>query len=260
MQSAKKPLRNEAFRASGDALRFVLEPEPWLRIFTRNIGDLFRKSPPPVWVSSAPGEYWPDALVNRPVAWKAARQSFLAHALVIAAIYALNLAWLNQPQVLPQAPPNQTVIHYEVSEYLPPVNTQKAKPEPPRRARPQKADPELAPQEIVVTNENHISTRQTIVQPSTLTLKQDVPLPNLIASTAIPGAPIAMNHPMQVLPVNVPQIAEPAQPLVQSRLRPLLFPPAVQPEVAAPAEAPARHRSMPSLPLESSIIVRPRPT
>jgi TonB family protein len=259
MQSAKKALRNEAFRASSDALRFVLEPEPWLRIFTRNVGDLFRKSLPPVWVSSAPGEYWPDALVHRPVAWKAARQSFLGHALVIAAIYALNLAWLNQPQVLPQTPPNQTVVHYEVSEYLPPVNTQKAKPEPPRRMRSQKADPELAPQEIVVTNENHISTRQTIVQPSTLTLKQDVPLPNLIASTAIPGAPIAMNHPMQVLPVNVPQIAEPAQPAVQSRLRPLLFPPAAQPEVAAPAEAPARHRSMPSLPLESSIIVPPAP-
>jgi TonB family protein len=236
-------------------LRFVLEPEPWLRIFARNIGDLFRKSPPPVWISSAPGEYWHDALVHRPVAWKAARQSFLGHALVMIAIYALNLAWLNQPQMLPQAPPNQTVVHYQVSEYLPPVNTRK--PEPPRRMHPQKADPELAPQEIVVTNENHISTRQTIVQPSSLTLKQDVPLPNLIASAAIPGAPMAMNHPMQVLPINVPQIAEPAQPAVQSRLHPLLFPPAAQPEVAAPAEAPASHRAMPSLPLEGAIVVPP---
>ena len=209
MQSAKKAAFNEAFTASAAGLRFVLEPEPWLRIFARNIGDLFRKAPPPVWVSSAPGEYWPDALVHRPVAWKAARQSFLGHALAIVAIYALNLAWLNQPQVLPQTPPNQTVVHYEVSEYLPPVNTQKAKPEPPRRARPQKADPELAPQEIVVTNENHISTRQVIVQPGQFVVKQDHPLPNLIASTGIPGAPIAMNHPMQMLPVNVPQIAEP---------------------------------------------------
>jgi TonB family protein len=257
MQSAKKALPNEQFNAFTAGLRFVLEPEPWLRIFARNIGDLFRKSPPPVWISSAPGEYWRDALVHRPVAWKAARQSFLVHALVMIAIYALNLAWLNQPQMLPQAPPNQTVVHYQVSEYLPPVNTRK--PEPPRRAHPQKADPEFAPQEIAVTNENHISTRQTIVQPSTLTLKQDVPLPNLIASAAIPGAPMAMNHPMQVLPVNVPLIAEPTQPVVQSRLRPLLFPPAAQPEVAAPAEAPASHRAMPSLPLESAIVVPPAP-
>jgi len=259
MQSAKKAASNEAFTASAAGLRFVVEPEPWLRIFARNISDLFRKAPPPVWVSSAPSEYWPDALVHRPVAWKAARQSFLGHALAILAIYALNLAWLNQPQVLPQTPPNQTVVHYEVSEYLPPVNTQKAKPEPPRRARPQKADPEFAPQEIVVTNENHISTRQTIVQPSNLVLKQDVPLPNLIASTGIPGAPIAMNHPMQMLPVNVPQIAEPAQPVVQSRLRPLMFPPAARPEVAAPTESPANHRVMPSLPLESAIVVPPAP-
>jgi TonB family protein len=264
MQSAKKALFNEAFPASTATLRFVLEPEPWLRIFARNIGDLFRKAPPPVWVSSAPGEYWPDALVNRPVAWKAARQSFLGHALVILAVFGLNLAWLNQPQVLPQMPPNQTVVHYEVSEYLPPVNNQKAKPEPPRRARPQKADPEYAPQEIVVTHENHISTRQTIVQPSTLTVKQDVPLPNLIASTVIPGAPVAMNHPVQTLPVMVPQImapqiAEPPQPVVQSRLRPLLFPPAAPPEVAAPVEATASHRAMPSLPLESAVVVPPAP-
>ncbi len=257
MQSAKKAASKEAFTASNAGLRFVLEPEPWLRIFARNLGDLFRKDPPPVWVSSAPGEYWPDALVNRPVAWKAARQSFLGHALVIAAIYALNLAWLNQPQVLPQTPPNQTVVHYQVSEYLPPVNTQK--PEPPRRERRQKADPEFAPQEIVVTNENHISTRQTIVQPSNLVLKQDVPLPNLIASTGIPGAPVAMNHPMQMLPINVPQIAEPAQPVAQSRLRPLLFPPAARPEVAAPTEAPASHRQIPSLPLDSAIVVPPAP-
>src|SRR6478672_5054230 len=259
MQSAKKAVSREAFTASAAGLRFVVEPEPWLRIFSRNIGDLFRKAPPPVWISSAPGQYWPDALVHRPVAWKAARQSFLGHALVIMAIYALNLAWLNQPQVLPQTPPNQTVVHYQVSEYLPPVNTEKAKPAPPRRARPQKADAEFAPQEIVVTNENHISTRQTIVQPGSLTLKQDVPLPNLIASTSIPGAPVAMNHPMQVLPVNVPQIAEPAQPAVQSRLRPLLFPPAAQPEVAAPVEAPISHRAMPSLPVESAIVVPPAP-
>jgi TonB family protein len=259
MQSAKKTVSNEAFPASQAGLRFVLEPEPWLRIFTRNIGDLFRHTPPPVWISSAPGEYWPDALVHRPVAWKAARQSFLGHALVMVVIYALNLAWLNQPQVLPQVPPNQMVVHYEVSEYLPAVNTRKAKPEPPRRARPQKADPEFAPQEIVVTNENHISTRQAIVQPSPIILKQDIPLPNLVASTAVPGAPTATNHPMQVLPVNVPQIAEPAQPVAQSRLRPLLFPPAAQPEVAAPAPTSASHRAMPSFPLESAIVVPPAP-
>ena len=259
MQSAKKAASDGTVPTSVSGLQFVIEPEPWLRIFTRNIADLFRPAPPPVWVSSRPGQYWADALVDRPVAWKAARQSFLGHVLVIVAVYALNLAWLNQPQVLPQTPPNQTVLHYELSEYLPALNPHKAKPEPPHRPRPQKADPEFAPQEIVVTNENHISTRQTIVQPSQLVLKQDTPLPNLVASTQVPGAPMAINHPMQVLPVNVPQIAEPAQPVAQSKLRPLLFPPALQPEVAAPAGTTASHRAIPPLPMESTVIVPPAP-
>ena len=261
MQSAKKAASNETGAAAANGLHFVIEPEPWLRIFARNIADLFRPGPPPVWVSSRPGQYWPDALVHRPVAWKSARQSFLGHVLVILAIYALNLAWLNQPQVLPQMPPNQPVLHYELSEYLPAVNPRKTKPQPPRRPQPQKADPEFAPQEIVVTNENHISTRQTIVQPSTLVLKQDTPLPNLIASTEVPGAPMAMNHPMQVLPVNVPQIAEPAQPVAPSRLRPLLFPPALQPEVAAPAGTAASHRAIAALPLanDGAVVVPPAP-
>jgi len=259
MQSAKKAASDGTAATSVSGLQFVIEREPWLRIFARNVADLFRPTPPPVWISSRPGQYWADALVHRPVAWKSARQSFLGHLLVIVAVYALNLAWLNQPQVLPQAPPNQPVLHYELSEYLPAVNPRKAKPEPPRRARPQKADPEYAPQEIVVTNENHISTRQTIVQPSTLILKQDMPLPNLVASTQVPGAPMAMNHPMQVLPVNVPQIAEPVQPVVQSRLRPLLFPPVMQPEVAAPAGTTASHRAIPALPVESTVVVPPAP-
>ena len=259
MQSTKKAASDGTVPTSVSGLQFVIEPEPWLRIFARNVADLFRAAPPPVWVNSRPGEYWADALVHRPVAWKAARQSFLGHLLVIVAVYALNLAWLNQPQVLPQTPPNQPILHYELSEYLPAVNPHKAKPEPPRRQSPQKADPEYAPQEIVVTNENHISTRQTIVQPSPLVLKQDTPLPNLIASTQVPGAPMAMNHPMQVLPVNVPQIAEPAQPVVPSRLHPLLFPPAVQPEVAAPSGTTASHRAMPALPMESTVVVPPAP-
>jgi TonB family protein len=258
MQSAKKAVSNEAFTASVSGLHLVIEPEPWLRIFLRNIADLFRPAPPPVWFTSRPARYWADALVHRPVAWRTFRQSFLGHTLVVLALYGLHLLWLNQPQILPEETRTQAVLHYELSEYLPPVSSQ-ARPQPPRRARPQKADPELAPQEIVVTNENHISTRQTIVQPSPVFLKQDVPLPNLIASTPIPGAPMAMNHPMQVLPVNVPQIVAPAQPVAQSTLRPLIFPPTAPPEVVAPAGATVTRRAVATLPVESAIVVPPAP-
>jgi TonB family protein len=257
MQSAKKALSNEIFAAPERGLELLIEPEPWVRIFLRNIADLFRPAPPPAWITSLPGQYWADALVNRPVSWRTLRQSVLAHILLFVSVYGLHLLWLTQPQVLPEMPRTQAALHYELSEYLPAVNIKK--PEPPKRRRAGVADPEYAPQEIVVLNEKHLSTRQTIVQPSPIFLKQDIPLPNLVASTAVPGAPVAMNHPLPVLPVNVPQIAPPAQPLAQSSLRALSFPPAARPEVAAPAGTAANRRAIQPLPLESAIVVPPAP-
>lgn len=236
-------------------LQFIIEPEPWLRVFARNLGDLFRSAPPPVWVTAKPAEYWPDALVHRPPAWRSARQSFLGHTLVVLLIYALNLAWLNQPKLLPETS-SHSPLHYQLSEYLPAVTPHNARPQPPRRQHAQKADPEYAVQEIIVTHENHISTRQTIVQPSPRLIRQDVPLPNLIVSTQLPGAPIAMNHPLQVLPVNVPEIAPPPQSITQSRLQPLVFPPA-QPAVAPPSTPTAGRHAAQAIPLEGPIVVAP---
>jgi TonB family protein len=238
-------------------LQFLVEPEPWLRTFARNFGDLFRPAPAPVWVTAKPAEYWPDALVHRPVAWRAARQSFLGHTLVVLAVYAINLAWLNQPQIV-ATPVQSSALHYELSEYLPSVTPHSAKPAPPRRARPQVADPEYAVQEIVVTNENHISTRQTIVQPNPMLLKQDVPLPNLIVNAPIPRAPAVSNHRLRELPLNAPPVVPPAT-AVQSNLHPLIFPPAAAPVVATPSTPVAASRPTRSLPLEGAVIVPPAP-
>ncbi len=239
-------------------LQFLIEPEPWLRVFARNLRDLFRPEPPPVWVTSKPADYWPDALVHRPVAWRAARQSFLGHVLVILAVYALNLMWLDQPTLVATAPSHSSPLHYELSEYLPPITPRAAKPAPPRRARPQQADPEYSVQEIVVTNENHISTRQTIVQPNPMLLKQDVPLPNLVVNAQIPGAPVVSNHRMRELPLADPQIAPPAM-QVASNLHPLIFPPAATPVVAAPSTPVAGSRPARALPLEGPVVVPPAP-
>jgi TonB family protein len=252
MQSPMRP--TAPFRG----LQFLIEPEPWLRVFARNVSDLFRPAPPPVWITAKPAEYWRDALVHRPVAWRSARQSFLGHVLVIIAVYAMNLAWLNQPQVITIQPQQSSVLHYELSEYLPAVTPHNVKPAPPRRPRPQKADPEYSVQEIVVTNENHISTRQTIVQANPLLLKQDVPLPNLIVNAPIPGAPAASNHLLRELPLNAPEVAPPAT-QVQSNLHPLIFPPAATPVVAAPPSPVAASRPARPLPLEGQIVVPPAP-
>jgi TonB family protein len=257
----QSPMRSapEKTPAPFRGLQFLLEPEPWLCVFARNLGDLFRPAPPPVWITSKPEQYWPDALVHRPVAWRAARQSFLLHLFAALAIYAINLAWLEQPRIVPPVPSTSAALHYELSEYLPAVAPRSVKPEPPRRARPQKADPEYAAQEIVVTNENHISTRQAIVQPSPLLLKQDVPLPNLIVSTPVPGAPVAGHHPVRELPLSAPEIAPPATQVAQSSLHPLVFPPAAQPVVAAPSAPIVASRPTRVLPLEGPIVVAPAP-
>lgn len=258
MLSGTKAVYEETSTAAVRAPQFLIEPEPWLRLFLRNFVDLFRAAPPQLWLTSRPATYWPDALVNRPISWRTLRQSILAHILLGLSVYGLHLLWQNQPQVLPEQAGTKTVLHYELSEYLPPVNIT-AKPEPPKRRRVQKADPEYAPQEIVVLNEKHVSTKQTIVQPGPVFLKQDVPLPNLIASASVPGAPTAMNHPLPVLPVNVPQIAAPAQQVVQSSLRPLNFPPAAQPTVAAPAGTAVSRKAIQALPMESAVVIPPAP-
>src|SRR2546423_11844619 len=79
---------------------FLIEPEPWPRVFLRNVADLFRPASPQVWLTSRPAEYWSDALVNRPAPWAAVLQSFVVHILAVAAIYSFKLLWLHLPPSL----------------------------------------------------------------------------------------------------------------------------------------------------------------
>src|SRR6185437_16200193 len=95
-----KSVTDEPVTARDCSLTFVVETEPWLRVFLRNLPDLFRPGPPQVWLTTTPAEYWPDALVNRPVAWNRIRQSFLGHALFALAVYWITLLWLNRPQIV----------------------------------------------------------------------------------------------------------------------------------------------------------------
>ncbi len=250
MQLATKTALSEPPRAPTHGFRLMVEHEPWLRVFLRNVADLFRPGPPTAWMTARPAEYWADALV---------------HLLVVASIYVLTLAWLNQPRVIVEEPFKTATLHYELTEYLPPAIPRHKMPSTPMRNRPQTADPEYSPQQIISIDPDHISNRQTIVQPNPNILRQDVRLPNLVVSTTFPGAPMAMNHPLQVLPVNVPQVVPPAQQMAEKNFAaravpmsgPIVVPPAqdtaarrpdsmqipVQtPEVAAPpAEIASQH-------------------
>ncbi|PYP91290.1 MAG: hypothetical protein DMG65_08430 [Candidatus Angelobacter sp. Gp1-AA117] len=245
---------------------FLIEPEPWPRVFLRNLGDLFRPSPPQVWMTSRPGEYWADALVNRPVAWAAMSKSFLGHGLALAAIYGLTLLWMHQPHIIAdKLPPIHRLNHYELSEYLPGVNSrpEQERPKPPVRRVAQEADPEYAPQEIVSVNENPDSIRQTIVNPAApKLLAQDTPLPNIVAWTPVPStAPVAPRHALnQPLPLAAPVVVPPAQEVTRRNLNALQLPVLQQQAVAPSAQPVARDLSVLNMPAQSQAAVPPAPS
>jgi TonB family protein len=238
--------------------RLLIEPQPWLGTFLRNLGDLFRSDPPKVWMTSPPGEYWPDALVHRPVAWKRLLQSCLAHAVVVAAVYAGNLYWLNQPQVIPEGPPkNATLLNYQLSEYLPEIIPQPKQHEIPVRERTQKADPAPAPQRIVTLDVDRASARQTIIQPDPRLLQHDVQMPNVVAWTPVPMAPTAARRSLQVLPPNLQEVAPPSQPSVERSPSQLTFPAIPQPQVVAPSSPVLANSATRIIAMEGPIVIAP---
>jgi TonB family protein len=255
MQPALKSAVEERAPHANRELRLIVEFPPWHKVFFTNVGDLFRPDSPQPWVTARPAEYWPDALVNRPPAWKGLRLSFLGHVLAALAILWINQLWLNRPHVIPEEIPRTTITHYELSEYLPSV-ARKEKAVPATRPKAQKAYPEYAQQEIISIHSNPSSLRQTIVHSNPNLLQQDVKLPNLMVSTAIPSAPVASNRRMQILAMDAQQVAPPPEEIAQRRMSQLTFPATPQVEVAAPASA-ATSRRLPVLPTAVPRIAAP---
>lgn len=223
----------------GHSPDFLLELEPWPRVFLGNLADLFRRAPGQLRLATMPGTYWADAQVHRPVAWGAIGKSALLHALALTLVFGLNYLWLTRPRVLPEdISRSRTLEHYELTEYLPPVNaTPNERPRPPVRREAQAADPVFAPQEIVTIHPNPNSIRQTIVNPANpQMLAQDKPLPNIVAWTPVPSpAPVASNHPLtQDLPSLTPEVAPPPEPLTVNQSASRLKPGSDQQAVAAP--------------------------
>lgn len=260
MVSVPNAIPDKPSRGPDRDLTFLIEPEPWLRVFARNIADLFRPAPPRPWLSSRPAEYWPDALVHRPVAWAAMRQSFLGHALAVLSIYGATLLWMNRPQVLPQNVPRTSISNYQLSDYLPAVKPAHKKAAPVRR-EPQEADPEYAPQEIVSINVDHNSIRQTVVNPvSPKLLTQDIPLPNIVVWTPVPSpAPVANNHQI-IFPLAAPQVVPPTQETAKRNLNNLQLP-VPAPEAVAPAQQPVtRDLAALNMPVQPQAAVPPSPS
>jgi TonB family protein len=237
----------------------LVELEPGLRSFLDNLADVFRRPAPPIRLATPPGDYWSDALVHRPVAWKSMVQSYLGHVLAVAAIYAGSLWWLNQPHVIVEEPlQTSTILSYQVSEYLPEVKPQAEQQEPPVRKEARTADPEYSPQKIVSLNVDHRSTRQNIVQPDPNLLRQDVAIPNIIAWTPVPIAPPETVHQRLLdLPSGAPVVVPPAQQTVEHGAARLVFPPAAQPQVVEPSGPVTANRATPMMVMDSPVVIPP---
>lgn len=211
-------------------LCLLTELRPWYRVFFENLRDtlLFRR-PVRGWTPTPPADFWPDVFVPARIPWGRLTESGVLHVLAVMMLVTFTRLYftLEQQRRIQLKPPT-TELHYEVSEYLPPINTGKV-PSP----KPRHGEPLIAKQEIVSLPPRPDNFEQTIVSPVDVKLPKNIPLPNIVAWTQVPGPPSAdALHKSQLkLPqTNVMAPPDAAQ-LQHSKL------PDVAQNVIAPAEA-----------------------
>src|SRR5262245_21400009 len=126
--------------------RLLVELPSRPAIFFSNLRDLIL--PPqlsPLELQSAPGEFWPDVFVRRPLPWSKFLQSAVYHGLAGAIVVALGHLFAMQPRgVVQPSFDHSQVVYYQTAEYLPPLDTRSQSP-----SRAVKADPEFSKQPII---------------------------------------------------------------------------------------------------------------
>jgi TonB family protein len=164
--------------------RLLVELDPWGKSFLENLGDLaFRREPPPVRLTFAPGAFWPDVFVASPLPWRSLGQSVLYHAFALVVMVGLSTITLTRSKAPVVASPERTITYYDVSEYLPALDSGSA---PAKVAK--KGEPEHAKQPIISLPPSPDNSTQTVVDPTTAArLPHEVPLPNMVIWTPVPA-------------------------------------------------------------------------
>jgi len=183
------------------SLRLQVELEPWHEGFRGNLRDLFRREP--AWRgSSPPGNFWPDVFVSSRLPLWGFLESVFYHLIAFALLWAgSHFVATNTHMIEPSRFQASDVVTYPASEYLPPLNTMSGI----RAAR--HGDPKFAKQEIISVPREADNTRQTIVTPPDIKLKQDVPVPNIVAWTHAPvPVPLAATA-RSAAEMRIPEIA-----------------------------------------------------
>ena len=204
--TATPPQQDDAL-ANAPVLHYELEPR--LRVFGRNLADLIlRREPEPVETTAEPVPVPEEKWIATGLGARHYLESYGYHALLIVLIYFFSTSsFFNHPVRLESPFKNTEIDHYALSDYLPPINTG-----PRGEAKPRKGEPKLEKQEILSVPPNPDNNHQTIVTPPNVKLTHDVPLPNIVAWTNIPGQPIAASSRQMSqlkLPQFTPQVVEP---------------------------------------------------
>ena len=204
-------------------------------MFLENLRDLllFRGSPKPY--GTADAEFWPDVFVHRQVAWRSMASSALYHVFAIVVIYGMSVTWAQRAPLPTRSPfDNSKITYYNVSEYLPEIDTGSAA-APAIKER--KGEPKYAKQRIISLPPAPDNFRQTIVTPSHIKLPNDVPLPNLVAWTPIPSpvpeAALAQTPSQLKLPALTPDVVAPP-PAIESAKSKIRLPSIPEPSVIEP--------------------------
>lgn len=175
--------------ANPRAPRLAVEWSPWFGTFCRNLADLFRPAEPPIYLSSKPADFWPDVFVNRRLPVTPFLESSGAHIATALIVWAITFVYVIQPKAnMVAQKSNEKLTYYDVSEYLPPLDSGSA-PAP----KAEKGDPEYAKQPIVSLPPKPDNRIQTIIDPMHPgILPQEVKIPNIVVWTPVPAAvPVA---------------------------------------------------------------------
>lgn len=174
-------------RAAEPDLRLLTELTPWYQIFFENVRDtLLRREPGRVWTTSPPGRFWPDVFVPTGIPWARMGESASLHVLAIAMLVSFTNLYFMLHRRTVQLRPHTSILHYQLSEYLPPINTGS-----PPAPTPREGHPLLAKQKIISLPPTPDNFEQTIVSPIDVKLPTNVPLPNIVAWTDVPAPPSA---------------------------------------------------------------------
>ncbi|HVY92938.1 MAG TPA: hypothetical protein VHA14_09325, partial [Bryobacteraceae bacterium] len=231
-------------RAAEPQLRLLTELPPRSRVFFENLRDkLLRREIPRIWAKYPPGRFWGDVFVPTGFPWLRMSESVVLHVLAVLMLVTFTDLYftLAQQQTI-RLKPQPAITDYEISEYLPPINTGS-----PPAPKPRKGRPLLAKQQIISLPPRPDNFEQTILSPADVKLPGHIPLPNIVAWTNVPEPPQASALRNQItlpqLPANVIAPPPEAQDLAHSRL-PQLGPKVIGPAPEAQSLAPNRKLDM----------------